>query len=141
MNHDYSDIRDRIPERPTWFDECAVPRYCRFSPHEVSDIYADETALVLITCQGCGHKFKVSFSSNSVSGTQTDLQHPIAEAIRVNTFHYGDPPNTGCCAAGASMNSEPRKVIEYWHRVDAEWEQDRSLESDIRPDWVVKKDA
>jgi hypothetical protein len=54
------------------------------------------------------------------------------------------------------MNSEPRKVIEYWKRHDPKyarpaengtvvvtdsdayntWARDRALEIDIRPDWV-----
>lgn len=141
MNHDYSDIRERIPEKPKWFDENAVPRYCRFSPHEVSDIYADEAALVLITCQGCGHQFKVGFSSSLISKTHSQLQCPLAEAIKDISLHYGDPPNINCCAPGASMNSEPRRVIEYWHRVGSDWKRDKSLEIDIQPNWITKKDA
>lgn len=34
------------------------------------------------------------------------------------TLHYGDPPNTGCCLSGASMNSEPRRILEYWSTND-----------------------
>jgi hypothetical protein len=49
------------------------------------------------------------------------------------------------------MNSEPRRVLEYWHRHDrryvednriinskawSEWVRDPSLEVDIQPDWV-----
>ena len=78
----------------------------------------------------------------------------IADAIRSRTLHFGDPPNVRCCG-NASMNSEPRRVIEYWHRHDSKytrkegnrsivtdhrafhsWTRDSSLEVDIRPDWV-----
>lgn len=141
MNHDYSDIRDLIPENPKWFDECAVPRYCRFSPHELSDIYADEAAFVMITCQGCGHEFKVGFSSSLISRAHAHVRHPLAEAIKEKSLHYGDPPNIGCCAPGVTMNSEPRRVIEYWQRISSDWQRDKSFEIDIRPDWVTKKDA
>ncbi len=48
------------------------------------------------------------------------------------------------------MNSEPRRVLEYWHRHDPrhvvdrlitnrawfEWVRDPSLEIDIEPSWV-----
>jgi hypothetical protein len=96
-------------------------------------------------------KFHVALSPvNLCDGT-------IAEAIRSRTLHYGDPPrhdgdpnDRQACAAGASMNSEPRRVIEYWHRHDRrfvegsritnmayfEWVRDPSLEIDIQPDWV-----
>jgi hypothetical protein len=61
-------------------------------------------------------KFHVALSPvNLCDGT-------IAEAIRSRALHYGDPPrhdgDRQACAAGASMNSEPRRVIEYWHRHD-----------------------
>ena len=141
MNHDYNDIRDLIPKKPKWFDECAVPRYCGFSPHEMSDIYADEAAFVLITCQGCGHKFKVGFSSSFISRADEYGGRPLSAAITEKSLHYGDPPNIGCCAAGVTMNSEPRNVIEYWRRIGSDWKRDRSLEIDIQPDWVTKKDV
>src|SRR5262249_25591661 len=112
------------------------------------DIYASEVALAEITCQGCGRGFRVAFSqANSPSTT-------VAEAIKTKTLHYGDPPNVGCCGAGPTMNSEPRRVIEYWHRhrqeyvqgnriVDSsaymKWTRDHSLEVDIEPDWVTPR--
>ena len=39
------------------------------------------------------------------------------------------------------MNSEPRNVIEYWRRIGSDWQRDKSLEIDIQPDWVTKKDV
>jgi hypothetical protein len=140
----YDDITSRIDTDPVWFDEHAVPRYCEFAPGRSVSIYLGEIALAEITCQSCKRLFRVAFSGmNVASGT-------IAEAIRSKTLHYGDPPNVRCCQAGASMNSEPRRVIEYWHRHDQRyvenkvikndayfrWLRDHSLEVDIRPDWV-----
>jgi hypothetical protein len=60
---EYRDIRERIPEPPTWFDECAVPRYCDFTPHYAANIYAREAVLFLIECQACGHQFRVCLTS------------------------------------------------------------------------------
>ena len=143
----YDDILSRIAEEPVWFDEHAVPRYCKFAPDKLANIHAGETALAEVTCQVCKRMFRVAFSkANWSSGT-------IADAIRSRTLHFGDPPNV-CCCGNAHMNSEPRKVIEYWRRHDPqyvqregnrdvirnlawfEWVRDSTLEIDIRPDWV-----
>ena len=125
MLTDYKDIRDRIPEEPKWFDEHGVPRYCDFSPREISNVYAREAALYRIACQACGHFFDVADSSGG---------EKLAEAIRAKTLHYGDPPNIGCCAAGATMNSEPQRVLEYWRRnksTDFDWVRDPSFEVEV----------
>jgi hypothetical protein len=130
MNHHYSDIRDKIPEVPKWFDERAVPRYCDFTPDATADIYADECALALIKCQNCGHEFHVLFSRSVISQLDDKYdQHTIAERIRKNWLHYGDPPNIQCCLSGPTMNSEPVKVLEYWHKNDNhDWIRDETLE-------------
>jgi hypothetical protein len=132
----YDDILSRISEKPLWFDEYAVPRYCEFAPNKLANIYAHEAALAEITCQNCKRMFRVAFSgANWDSGT-------IADAIRSRTLHFGDPPNN-CCSSGATMNSEPQRVIEYWRIFDPKydrtiaynkWHRDPSLEVDIRPD-------
>ncbi|WP_316185410.1 MULTISPECIES: hypothetical protein [unclassified Bradyrhizobium] len=151
MHASYDDITSRIAIAPIWFDEHAVPRYCAFEPRRSASIYIGEIALAEITCQECQRKFRVALSPvNFCDGT-------IAEAIRRRKLHYGDPPrhdgnpnDPHACAAGASMNSEPRRVIEYWYRYDRrfvegnritntayfEWVRDPSLEIDIQPDWV-----
>jgi hypothetical protein len=145
----YHDILSRITEEPVWFDEYAVPRYCEFAPDKLANIYAGETALAEVTCQVCLRLFRVAFSEvNWQPGT-------IADAIRSRTLHFGDPPNVRCCN-NADMNSEPRRVIEYWRRHDPKyvqregnrefikdqawfrWTRDSSLEIDIRPDWVAR---
>jgi hypothetical protein len=117
----YDDIISRIDIEPIWFDEHAVPRYCEFAPERSASIYVSEVALAEITCQGCGRLFRVAFSRVNVqSGT-------VAEAIRTKTLHYGDPPNVECCITGASMNSQPRRVIEYWHRHHQEHTRDNRV--------------
>lgn len=160
MNNSYEDIRSRIAEEPKWFDEEAVPRYCTFAPRETANIYADSSCLVEITCQGCGHAFQVCFSDSrtrrllraldalraeGVEAT-TELMQERAElltlehAIETRELHYGDPPNIYCCAAGPTMNSVPRRVLEFWGRNpdlrSAErWLRLPEYEVDIVPDW------
>ncbi len=150
MHHDYKDIRALTPIEPKWFDEHAVPRYCEFHPTEISDIYADETALVLIQCQACAHKFEVAFSTgrsqrlfNAAAqlSRETDPRSEeakivwaaaeaatLAKAIRDKILHYGDPPNIGCCGSGPTMSSDPDRVLQYWRRVQFEWMRDPTLE-------------
>src|SRR5690606_38100927 len=148
MLHDYKDIRRRIAQEPRWWDEHGVPRYDHFCPSIVADIYAEEAALVLITCQNCGHEFKVAFSKSSmdrITGCERLLLHELekrlpktpeefkaiekevferewkrtlADRIREKCLNYGDPPNIDCCPAGPTMNSEPLRVLEYWRRFD-----------------------
>ena len=129
VNHHYSDIRDLTDQPVNWWDEHAVPRYCEFSPKEVANIYAVECALVEIACQDCNTGFHVAFSwSRTEHGYRRDGQFwtKMSEPMtveRVRLLHYGDPPNITCCAAGPTMNSEPRKVLEFWRQPDSKWER------------------
>jgi hypothetical protein len=129
MHHPYNDITSRIPEKPKWYDEFAVPRYCEFSPNEVADIYANEVALVHIKCQACRADFFVAFSISMIQrirGAQT-----LVEQIRDGSLHYGDPPNSGCCGSGATMNCHDERVLQYWHKGERspfDWQRDPSLE-------------
>jgi hypothetical protein len=63
MHEAYRDIRSRVVDPPIWFDEHAVPRFVKFHPRYCSNIYADEAALVLVTCQCCGKEYRVAFTS------------------------------------------------------------------------------
>jgi len=66
----------------------------------------------------------------------------LAERIRVGALEYGDPPNVDCCPAGPTMNSVPKRVLEYWRwggpskdpAVRA-WKRDPSLEVELRCLW------
>jgi len=182
MHHSYCDIRNRIGEEPTWWDENAVPRYQPFRPQECANIHAVEAALVLITCQDCGKEYRVAFTlserritergetwaavvyqiadAETITGAELRrrLQNAfekawaqtLADEIRERTLRYGDPPNAcdKTCTAGATMNSEPRRVLEYWRRYRRDvtskvalldWERDSSLEIEIEPDWVSER--
>lgn len=116
----YGDILDRISEAPVWFDENAVPRYCKFSTQETAYIYAREAALVLIECQACATQFRVAFTELNLREKLWDDSNNkvnnISDLIEDGSIHYGDPPNVRCCAAGASMNSIPIRVLEYWYQ-------------------------
>ena len=139
MNCYYEDIIKKIDEEPQWFDEYAVPRYCKFTPREAANIYANECALALIACQDCHRKFKVCFSRSA----HDDIKHMVmfgknkkpptlAEAIKNKTIHYGDPPNIRCCPAGPTMNCDDLKVLEYWvHNKKFEWVRRKRLEIEL----------
>lgn len=140
MRAHYADILSRIAESPKWFDEHGVPRWCEFAPGEVANIYAAEAALVLVTCQGCDAEFRVAMSWHRRSWSDT---RTLSERIRLREAEYMDPPNTGCCPAGPTMLSEPRRVIEFWHRTGPRltgWARSAALEINIRPDWVIESD-
>lgn len=128
MNRNYRDILSRIDVAPLWFDECAVPRFCEFSPHEIADIYADECALVLISCQSCEREFHVAMSSK---GSRT--YRSLADGAAAGTVHFGDPPNVGCCLAGPSMTSNDLRVLQFWRRAQFAWERVPELER-VLPD-------
>ena len=57
-------------------------------------------------------------------------------AVEAHTLHYGDPPNIDCCAAGATMNSIPIRVLQFWMREHLGWERIPKLEADLWPDWM-----
>jgi hypothetical protein len=148
----YEDILNKISEPPQWFDEHAVPRYCKFEPRHCADIHCSEAVLAEITCQVCGKAYRVAFSLGEWGAKQRNGRR-LKDDIVERTLHYGDPPNA-CCSSGASTTSEPRHVLEYWHRnhqqyvddrnrvTDASyhvWLRDHSLETDIQPDWVSRR--
>jgi hypothetical protein len=161
MHESYSDITERIADAPLWFDEHAVPRYCPFDPSHAASVYAVEVLLVEIACQGCDRLFSVAFSFNEYDigraqdGTPWMRMRERLTPERVKELHYGDPPNVGCCAAGATMNSIPLRVLEAWARFDKahtkpaegghrvclaeyfNWNRVPELEIGILPAWAV----
>jgi hypothetical protein len=119
----YEDITSSIPEPPKWWNAGGVPRYVEFSPEHASTIYAEEVALLLIACQGCGTYYEVELS--------WDLREYGARAIRGKDIHYGDPPRGGCCGVGPTMSSIPVKVLQYWRKENRVWVRDPQLEVEI----------
>lgn len=142
MNPDYSDIRDRIAEPPTWWDAGGVPRYGAFHPRHL-DIYAKEAALAEIACQACGERFNVAFTwgdhdlverilrfgdtyeaAEQVSRLSRRLAGPDGYPDLGVDLGYGDPPNTGCCRAGPTMSADWITLLELWEQ-DAGFEWQR----------------
>jgi hypothetical protein len=129
----YHDILSAIPTKPLWFDEAGVPRYVKFHPRELANIYSCEAALLEIACQLCETKFKVAVNQTTTPRPQTD-RSSLADQIAKRTVTYKDPPNIGCCDGGATMTSETLRVIEYWKKdrtVTYEWERHGHLEIHI----------
>ena len=129
MRHHYGDILERIDEPPAWFDEQGVPRYGAFAPYELGNVYAREAALAEISCQDCGRPFTVAMDDRyGAKG------HGLCDRIRLGRLHYGDPPNVGCCDAGATMNSVMHRVLEYWSfdtELGFEWKRDPAYEGPV----------
>ncbi len=121
----YHDIMSKL-ERPLWFDESAVPRYCEFHPRYLANIYVDEAALLHVGCQVCEIPFIVAMSG----------QYPVlTTGIGDNTISYGDPPNVGC--NNASMSSAALQVLQYWRRpLLTNWQRHPEHEVVIRPSWM-----
>jgi len=140
MTPEYADIRSRIAEEPSWYDDNGVPRYGKFHPRNAPNIYANEVALVEIGCQGCDLTWLVSFTRSSMDELREKItgREPvsIAESIRKGSLHYGDPPShVETDHAGSTMNCLDWRVIEYWHKEEFDWVRDHSLEIDL-PDWT-----
>ena len=119
MLPDYADIRKRIDEDPLWYDEHGVPRYDPFRPSMLG-IYDDLAILMVIECQSCGTPFKVGLGKQRALERAFGSDASLPTEHGVGSWHYGDPPR-GCCAAGATMNSVPRRVLEAWKRKGVDW--------------------
>lgn len=155
LHTSYEDILDLTNEEPRWWDENAVPRFIRFKPNHISNIYADECVLFLIRCQDCGQEYRVCMSSDKVArfdqvayqlGKEEPFYPSLAQLVESRRLHYGDPPNA-CkkCVAGATMNSVPVRTIEFWRRGDKnnlfQWVQVPELRGvDLWPDWMPKEE-
>ena len=111
MKQDYHDILSRLGQ-PIWWDEAGCPRYTNFDPSLANDFYANEVALLRITCQHCAHEFVVCVSSG--------LRDPRPFSNRASPLTYGDPPRH-CCQIGASMTSETVAILGIWSHENGKW--------------------
>ncbi len=96
MRNYYKDILDRINEPPKWFDDFGVPRFETFAPGRTSNIYAREAALADISCQGCGHRFRVALTDTFATPSTS-----LSDEILLGRADYGDPPNVEWSVAPA----------------------------------------
>jgi hypothetical protein len=147
MKPNYNDILNRIPEPPLWWDDWGVPRYAPFHPMHASDTSSKEVALILVICQCCRHEFPVLVTEHMQRGWDSILRfgdpkpRDLSDAILDGSIDYGDPPNA-CCVHGASMDSIPQRVLEYWYNLgkgpwvepDYGWVRGNGLEIRIEVD-------
>lgn len=127
MNRSYEDLLSLTQEPPSFFQKDGVPRWAAFQPGVSTDVYADEAVTLEISCQACDARFHVLMERRSRNEAKT-----LADRILDGSIHYGDPPNVGCCLSGASMNTEPVRVLGYWARETWEWKREPSLEIAFR---------
>lgn len=121
MNASYKDIRERIQEEPTWWDENGTPRYGAFHPDLSPNIYAREVVLLVIACQSCQSRFSVEVNSGFGFG------HSLSEQVQKHSIGYGDPPAHSC--TGDTMSSDEVAVAEFWARPGMEdWKRVAELE-------------
>ncbi|HSN25511.1 MAG TPA: hypothetical protein VLT45_04475 [Kofleriaceae bacterium] len=144
MLRSYSDILDRCGT-PLWYDGNGVPRYVPFHPDHTG-VYDQIVALVEIACQDCDRRFQVAieFDRLRLMTNRVELPAPNDPALvtrLANLLHFGDPPRHrddvagNACVAGDTMNSCPRRVIEFWEQRDFEWQRRPEFEREIRADW------
>jgi hypothetical protein len=136
MKESYDDIRERIKMKPLWFDDNGVPRYDKFRPNLLPDVYARECVLMEIGCQACGEKFLVSLGYSPYS-EKWRLWGSFSKRIQMfidspektvwSPIHYGDPPRHEGLCAGDTMNCYDIRILEFWGR-------------DERVDWVRRKE-
>lgn len=107
---------------PKWYDEHGVPRVAEFHPSRC-DVYVDYVALLEVECQACGRLFRVAQSVNvteeRIARGDVKWQPVLPSRDDVGSFHYGDPPmhyHLGERCIGDSMNTLPRRVLQFWHR-------------------------
>jgi len=136
MHSSFDDLIALSKDPPKWWDEHGIPRFCEFHPDVISSFYAHEVALLQIECQNCGHEFVVCVAQDGSDLASFHLvgREPVRLSEAIQQIHYGDPPNIGCCASGPSMNSIPRKVLQFWEHgphTNYEWRRVPRLEVEI----------
>jgi len=105
MHSRFQDIRSRIQEQPTWYDENGTPRYGKFEPDLAPDIYSRVVVLMRIGCQSCDQRFDVEMHLSLFDRFKPNKRPP-------KSWHYGDPPAHGC--VGDTMNCTDLEVLEVW---------------------------
>lgn len=130
MNQAYEDIKSRIKEVPQWYDDNGTPRYCKFHPDMLPDIYASESILLKIECQYCRKKFLVAMGW-SKQDEFFGKKMGFSEMLRIKHIPgYGDPPIHGCI--GDTETSDTLKIVEFWKKnFNTNYEWTRIKENEI----------
>lgn len=131
MKPGYKDIYSRIKEEPLWYDQHGCPRYEQFHPRML-DIYCQEAALLLISCQNCEKEFKVG-----VYDERGEESNSYSERVaNGGNLYYGDPPDIECCPAGPTMSSNSKQILEFWKKENFDWIRVSELEKTFEEkDW------
>ena len=126
MNNLFEDIRSRIPESPTWYDENGTPRYGQFTPLMAPVFCVQQVCLMEVGCQGCPELFRVQISCDKA------FPNGLAHEILTREIGYGDPPAHNCL--GDTMSSIRLRILEYWERPNggAPFHRFPELEIDIK---------
>jgi hypothetical protein len=125
MYASYSDITSRLG-KPLWYDENGTPRYDKFTPGMMSNIYASEGVLYKIICVSCRRRFLVAESWHVLSGVPS-----LRKEVEGGSLYYGDPPyheDDGHRCSGATMSSEALCVVEFWECSGWDWRRVPELE-------------
>lgn len=131
MHENYDDIKSRIAEEPTWYDQNGTPRYGPFKPQQCPNIYAPVVCLFRIGCQDCGQEFMVEMHADYWSGK---MESPPSK------WHYGDPPIHDC--VGDTMNCDDLEILQVWTRINPlkNWKRHRKLEHAIEEEATDETD-
>jgi len=139
MHSDYTDIKSRISEEPTWYDCHGVPRYGKFDPMNCPDIYATDIVLLEIACQDCRTRFLVEMHWSIMHQVFDKHSESFTNVMRIwlknkdkeygTPFHYGDPPLHGC--VGDTMNCFDLRIVEFWHKERFEWKRITEYEVEL----------
>lgn len=136
MYPDYKDIRSRISDPPTWFDTNGVPRYGPYKPCS-ENIYADESALFEIACQGCDRRALIGMDISLLSWVNGQFMRDVYQrpsATDPGSLGFGDfprmlgPDGDDCCS-GVTMTTGVTRIVEFWTRSHMhEWTRHPELE-------------
>ena len=131
MLPDYSDIRSRIAEEPTWYDGNGAPRYGTFNP-DMLGVYDTYALLAEIECQSCARVFLIGegWPRYSLVG---EPRFWTLEGLATG-YHFGDPPFHG-------VGEHPMcgGIVEAWERLSGfpKWHRRPDIERiDIYPEWA-----
>ena len=91
----------------------------RVGAHGTLPRLLDETLAMLGVALGAGPSSMLNDMTSIAAefAAQRKRRPPtLAEQVTDGSIHYGDPPNSGCCPAGPTMNCEDLAVVEFWRR-------------------------
>ena len=134
MKANYIDITSRIKDKICWYDENGTPRYCKFHPKHLPNIYAREGILLEIQCQYCGDHFLIGIGQKNWPGNKSFSQFidEWTKKDKEGCLYYDDPPIHDCI--GDTMTVDTLRIVEFWIRnskTNLEWRRKKKYEIEI----------